>query len=141
MVYEIEMIAQFREKFNLSMGAFDKTDKALHLKLIKEEYEELVEAIEKDDDANVLKEFVDFIYVVGGYLLDKGIEEPLDYMFDAVTHNNMSKLGSDGEPIYREDGKLLKPKGFKKLNPDDVLRMYHQRGNESEYEGLFQDCY
>ena len=117
---EITAIHKFREKFNLGIRS-KVVDKNLHTKLIKEEAEELIEAIEQDDDANTLKEFVDLIYVVSGYLIDKGIEGPLDTMFNAVTANNMDKLGPDGKPVYREDGKLLKPEGFIKLNPQDVI--------------------
>ena len=124
MKYELEKIKEFRQKFNLSIKSND-VDKKLHLNLIKEEYYELIESIEQDDYANVLKEFVDLIYVIGGYLLDEGIDEPLDYMFDNVTINNMSKLDKNGKPMYREDGKLLKPDDFVKLNPDEVINNYY----------------
>jgi len=124
MKYEIGEIRRFREKFNLSCNAKDQTDKKLHLRLIKEEYEELVESIEQDDDANTIKEFVDLVYVIGGYLIDKGLDKYVDTMFDAVTDNNMDKLGEDGKPIYDKGGKLLKPKGFKKLNPQTVIDNY-----------------
>ena len=129
MKYEINEIRRFREKFNLSCYAKDQTDKKLHLRLIKEEYEELVESIEQGDDANTVKEFVDLVYVIGGYLIDKGLDKYVDTMFDAVTDNNMDKLGEDGKPIYDEGGKLLKPKGFKKLNPQLVIDRYMDDGS------------
>jgi len=96
----------------------------LHLDLIKEEFYEFVESAEEGDDANLVKEFVDVIYVMGGLLINKGLYKYVDAMFYAVVSNNLSKLGADGKPQYREDGKLLKPDNFTKLNPKAVIDDY-----------------
>ena len=124
MTNEIEAIREFRKKFLLGVGS-ENVNVALHKTLIKEEFYELMESIDEEDDANTLKEFVDLIYVIGGYLIDKGIERPLDAMFRAVKHNNLAKLGDGGIPMYRDDGKLMKPNNFITLNPSTVVDEYH----------------
>lgn len=56
--------------------------------------------------AALTKELADILYVVYGFGLTFGL--PLQEVFEEVHHSNMSKLGEDGKPIYREDGKVLK---------------------------------
>jgi hypothetical protein len=54
-------------------------------------------------------------------MLDIGIAHYEPKMWDKVVNNNLSKLGKDGKPEYREDGKLLKGEGFVKLDPDKAI--------------------
>lgn len=75
-------------------------------KLIQEEYEEFLEAVEDGDLVNAFKELADLIYVVEGTAVEMGGD--LDAVFNEVHESNMSKLGADGKPVYREDGKVLK---------------------------------
>jgi len=126
MKYEIEKIREFREKFNLGVHS-KQVDYELHKTLIKEELYELIEAVELKDYANIQKELVDVMYVTIGLILDLGHEDSLPPMFDATVANNLAKLGKDGKPIYRDDGKLEKPKGFIKLNPQDVFDEVHKK--------------
>lgn len=89
-------------------------DKELRQKLITEEYKEVMEAFEKDDIVNLAKELADLVYVVFGTALACGFD--LDNVFRQVHASNMSKLGEDGKPILREDGKVLKGPGY--FEPD-----------------------
>lgn len=89
-------------------------DKELRIKLISEEYKEVMEAFEKDDLTNLAKELADLIYVIYGTALACGFD--LDNVFREVHRSNMSKLGEDGRPIYREDGKVLKGPNY--FEPD-----------------------
>lgn len=91
----------------------------LRLALIEEEYREVLEAIENDDLANFAKELADLIYVVNGFALEAGID--LDKVFAEVHRSNMSKLGADGKPIYREDGKVLKGPNYSEADVESVL--------------------
>ena len=79
---------------------------ALRYDLIKEEVEELFEALGKKDFVEVADALTDILYVTYGAGHAFGID--LDACFDEVQRSNMSKLGADGKPIYREDGKVLK---------------------------------
>jgi predicted HAD superfamily Cof-like phosphohydrolase len=78
----------------------------LRVDLIEEELKELTEAIAERDIVEVADALTDILYVVYGAGLTFGID--LDKTFAEVHRSNMSKLGEDGKPIYREDGKILK---------------------------------
>ena len=89
----------------------DKINK-LRYDLIKEELEELKEAIESEDFLEVADALTDILYVTYGAGHAFGIN--LDKCFEEVQNSNMSKLDKDGKPIYNEDGKVMKgPNYFK----------------------------
>ena len=89
----------------------DKINK-LRIDLIKEELEELKEAMENKDLLEVADALTDILYVTYGAGQAFGID--LDKFFEEVQSSNMSKLGEDGKPIYNESGKVMKgPKYFK----------------------------
>ena len=84
----------------------------LRLNLIKEELEELQEAIKQEDLLEVADALTDILYVTYGAGHAFGID--LDNCFDEVQKSNMSKLGADEKPIYNQSGKVMKgPKYFK----------------------------
>ena len=84
----------------------------LRLSLIKEEFDELENAMNKKDLVEIADALTDILYVTYGAGHAFGIN--LDKCFDEVQKSNMSKLGNDGEPIYNEHGKVMKgPKYFK----------------------------
>ena len=85
---------------------------SLRYDLIKEELEELKEAIENKDLLEVADALTDILYVTYGAGHAFGID--LDKCFEEVQNSNMSKLDEDGKPIYNEFGKVMKgPKYFK----------------------------
>ena len=85
---------------------------SLRLNLIREELSELEEAIKKKDIKEVADALTDILYVTYGAGHAFGIN--LDKCFEEVQNSNMSKLGSDGKPIYNEHGKVMKgPDYFK----------------------------
>ena len=89
----------------------DKINK-LRLDLIKEELEELKEAIENKDLLEVADALTDILYVTYGAGHAFGID--LDKCFEEVQNSNMSKLDINGKPIYNDSGKVMKgPKYFK----------------------------
>ena len=89
----------------------DKTNK-LRLDLIKEELEELKNAMESKDLLEVADALTDILYVTYGAGHAFGIN--LDKCFDEVQNSNMSKLGKNRKPIYNESGKVMKgPDYFK----------------------------
>ena len=84
----------------------------LRLSLIKEELDELTNAIKKKDLVEVADALTDILYVTYGAGHAFGIN--LDRCFDEVQRSNMSKLGADSKPIYNENGKVMKgPNYFK----------------------------
>ena len=85
---------------------------SLRYDLIKEELLELKEAIDKKDIKEVADALTDILYVTYGAGHAFGIN--LDKCFEEVQNSNMSKLGSDGKPIYNDKGKVMKgPNYFK----------------------------
>ena len=89
----------------------DKINK-LRIDLIKEELEELQEAMKNNDLLEVADALTDILYVTYGAGHAFGID--LDKCFDEVQNSNMSKLGKDGKPIYNDSGKVMKgPNYFK----------------------------
>ena len=89
----------------------EKTNK-LRIDLIKEELEELIQAMNEKNLLEVADALTDILYVTYGAGHAFGID--LDKCFDEVQNSNMSKLGEDGKPIYNESGKVMKgPNYFK----------------------------
>lgn len=87
---------------------------ALRLDLIEEEYSEIVQALDNDDIVNLAKELADLLWVTYGMAAEYGID--VDRVFKAVYESNMSKLGEDGKPVLRADGKILKSKSYKEAD-------------------------
>ncbi len=88
-----------------------KTNK-LRIELIREELEELIEAVHDKNLLEVADALTDILYVTYGAGHAFGID--LDKCFEEVQNSNMSKLGEDGKPIYNEAGKVMKgPNYFK----------------------------
>ena len=92
---------------------------SLRYDLIKEELNELKDAIDKKDIKEVADALTDILYVTYGAGHAFGID--LDKCFDEVQKSNMSKLDSNGKPIYNEKGKVLKGPNYFKPNLSDFL--------------------
>lgn len=93
----------------------------LRVELIVEELSELEDANEEQDLVAVADALTDILYVTYGAGHAYGID--LDACFKEVQRSNMSKLGEDGEPIYREDGKVLKGPNFSEPDLKSVLQL------------------
>ena len=97
----------------------DKINK-LRLDLIKEELEELTEAMNNKDLLEVADALTDILYVTYGAGHAFGID--MDKCFEEVQNSNMSKLGEDGKPIYNENGKVMKGPNYFKPNLSQFLK-------------------
>ena len=109
-------VKKFMETFGQEIkekpGFPDDKITSLRYDLIKEELEELKEAIDNRDIKEVADALTDILYVTYGAGHAFGID--LDKCFEEVQNSNMSKLGSDGKPIYNDKGKVMKgPNYFK----------------------------
>lgn len=118
-------VVEFHEAFNLPVNTKtkfpDKQQRELRVKLLAEEVEEYIFGEEINDIENVAKELADIIYIVCGTAAVYGI--PLDDVFKEVHRSNMSKLDSNGNPIFREDGKVLKSENYTPANLKDILNV------------------
>ena len=83
---------------------------------MSEENEEYLEACEKGDLVEIADALGDMMYILCGTILTHGLQHKIEEIFDEIQKSNMSKLGNDGTPIYREDGKIMKGPGYFKPN-------------------------
>ena len=119
-----EQAKEFRKKYNLQNSA-DRQTRAVQHKIIVEEFKEFLQAESMlfrnnpNLHADALKELADLVYVCYQYAENMGWF--LDEALDRVHKSNMSKLGADGKPIYREDGKVLKGPNYKPPNLEDLI--------------------
>lgn len=122
-ISNFEKVGDFMEafgqevKFNPEMP--DQSVMDLRIDLIAEELEELQTAIDNRDIVEIADALTDILYVTYGAGHAFGID--LDECFTEVHDSNMSKLGEDGRPIYREDGKVLKGPNYFAPDLDSVL--------------------
>jgi predicted HAD superfamily Cof-like phosphohydrolase len=119
-----QSVKKFMQTFNQEIK--DKTefpsDKIVKLRyeLIKEELEELNQAIKDKDLKEIADALTDILYVTYGAGHAFGVN--LDKCFDEVQKSNMSKLGIDGKPIYNENGKVMKGPNYFKPNLNKFLK-------------------
>ena len=123
---ELEAVAEFHNSFGIeskkipSVQIPDKTI-SLRYNLMKEENEEYLEAAKNKDMIEVADALGDMLYILCGTILSHGMQHKITEVFDEIQRSNMSKLGSDGKPIYREDGKVLKGPSYFKPDIKSVL--------------------
>jgi predicted HAD superfamily Cof-like phosphohydrolase len=88
----------------------------LRYELGKEELIEYLEACNNDDIVEVTDALADQLYILLGTMVAHGMQGIIKDVFNEVHRSNMSKLGEDGKPIYREDGKVLKGPNYSPPN-------------------------
>ena len=116
---KIDAVALFHKSFGLGMleeptANLGKSKNALRFNLMDEENKEYLEAAECGDLIEVADALGDMLYILCGTILEHGMQHKIEEVFNEIQRSNMSKLGEDGKPIYREDGKVLKgPNYFK----------------------------
>ena len=115
---------EFRLKYNLK-NSHDRSTRHVQKELIIEEFKEFLEAEGflfmhgKNHQEHALKELADLVYVCYQYATNMGWF--LDEALDRVHQSNLSKLDEEGNPIYREDGKVLKGPNYKPPNLEDLF--------------------
>ena len=111
----LDQVREFHEAFGVPVLAYpalpDQERRALRKRILNEEYLEYMKAEKDNDLADVADALGDMAYIIAGTALEYGI--PLDRVMDAIHRANMAKLWPDGKPIKREDGKVIKPLGWK----------------------------
>ena len=94
----------------------------LRYKLMREENEEYLEAVQNNDIVEIADALGDMLYILCGTILEHGLQHKIEEVFDEIQRSNMSKLGEDGKPIYREDGKVMKGPNYFKPNFEAILK-------------------
>lgn len=88
--------------------ALSEADIDLRHRLMSEENEEYLEAAKKGDLVEVADALGDMLYILCGTILKHGLQDKIEEVFQEIQRSNMSKLDENGQPIYREDGKVMK---------------------------------
>lgn len=119
MTSEQRMVAEFHRAFDILIratpGVPDHATRTLRVNLIREEFQELEEALAKEDTVAVAKELADLLYVVYGTAVSCGID--MEGVFQEVHRSNMSKVGG----YKRPDGKWVKPSGYSPADLEPIL--------------------
>lgn len=123
----VEKRKAFDKAFNLKSNpkptSIPKQRVLLHYELIKEELEEYLDNAMDKNVIEIADAITDMFYVLTGAANDHGMLDKLELLFNEVHRSNMSKLGVDGKPIYREDGKVLKGPNYSKPNLAPILEI------------------
>ena len=93
----------------------------LRFRLMSEENEEYLEAAKSGNLVEVADALGDMMYILCGTILSHGMQHKIEEVFEEIQRSNMSKLGEDGQPIYREDGKVLKGPNYFKPNIKKII--------------------
>lgn len=121
-----DAVHEFHTAFGLGINHepvanIGKDRNLLRFNLMKEENEEYFEAAENNDLVEVADALGDMLYILAGTIIEHGMQHKIVEVFDEIQRSNMSKLGEDGKPIYREDGKVLKGPNYFKPNIGKIL--------------------
>ncbi len=125
-LYEkIRSVEEFHDIFKIGNASeitlIEERDYTLRYNLIKEENEEYLEACKNGDIIEVADALGDQLYILFGTILKHGLQHKIEEVYDEIHRSNMSKLDEKGNPIYREDGKILKSNLYFRPNIKSVL--------------------
>ncbi|HSP40079.1 MAG TPA: nucleoside triphosphate pyrophosphohydrolase family protein [Gillisia sp.] len=117
----IAAVHEFHTAFGLGINSspvadLGKAKNMLRFNLMKEENDEYLEAANNNDLTEVADALGDMLYILCGTIIEHGMQYKIEEVFDEIQRSNMSKLGDDGKPVLRDDGKVLK--GPRYFQPD-----------------------
>ena len=123
----IKEVGVFHDSFGIENNfqpttALTEEEIQLRFDLLKEENEEYLEAAKRGDLTEVADALGDIMYILFGTILKHGLQDKIVEVFKEIQASNLSKLGADGKPIYRADGKVLKGPNYFKPNINEVLK-------------------
>ena len=116
---QLDSVKQFHDTYKIGYSNDPIADlgpekNKLRFKLMSEENEEYLDASNNNDIIEVADALGDMLYILCGTIIEHGMYDIIEPVFDEIQKSNMSKLGEDGNPIFREDGKVMKgPNYFK----------------------------
>ena len=126
MKHQIEAVKIFHELYKLSYKENPTTDIGLdkiklRFNLMAEENQEYFQAAKNNDLVEVADALGDMLYILCGTIIEHGMQHKIEEVFNEIQKSNMSKLGADGKPIFREDGKVLKGPNYFKPDIKTIL--------------------
>ena len=124
---QLKAVAEFHRAFKQVDGVWpqnlDKEGAELRHRLMAEENDEYIQACNNNSLVEIADALGDQLYILCGTILKHGMQHIITDVFDEIQSSNMSKLGPDGKPILREDGKILKGPGYFKPNLSKFIKV------------------
>ena len=122
----VTCVEVFHDRFGIPQAAgraahLGAEEAALRHRLMAEENDEYLEAALRGDMAEVADALGDQLYILCGTMLRHGLHEVMEEVFLEIQSSNLSKLGPDGRPLYREDGKVIKGPNYRRPDVAGVL--------------------
>jgi len=123
---KIKAVETFHNAFGITnrenpIAKTNAKEMKLRFDLMAEENEEYLEAANNNDLVEVADALGDMLYILCGTILSHGMQYKIEEVFNEIQRSNMSKLGADGKPIYRADGKVMKGPNYFKPSIKEVL--------------------
>ena len=123
---ELDSVKLFHKKFNIDYlnkptANIPEEIKKLRFKLMEEENLEYLKATRENDLVEIADALGDMLYILCGTIISHGLQNKIEEIFQEIQSSNMSKLGKNGKPIYREDGKVLKGPNYFKPDIKKIL--------------------
>jgi len=124
---QIEHVEKFHDAFGIKNhyipNAVIESDVFdLRHRLMHEENEEYLEACKNGDLVEIADALGDMMYILCGTILSHGLKDKIETIFEEIQRSNMSKLGADGKPLYREDGKIMKGPSYFKPDIRSIIK-------------------
>lgn len=124
---QLEAVKEFHQTFKIGYNtqptaSLGEAKNQLRFDLMKEENEEYLKAVQEDDLTEIADALGDMLYILCGTILEHGLQHKIENIFDEIQRSNMSKLGTNGQPIYREDGKVIKGPHYSKPDFTEILK-------------------
>lgn len=122
----IEFVEEFHDSFKIKnnhqpTAEIDPKVVELRYNLMKEENDEYLEAAQNGDLVEIADALGDQLYILCGTILTHGMQYKIWEVFEEIQRSNMSKLDANGEPIYREDGKVMKSDQYFKPDIKSII--------------------
>lgn len=133
---KIKAVYQFHSAFGIENNDqpehnIGEQEFLLRHRLMREENDEYLDACRNGDLVEIADALGDMMYILYGTICKHGLQDRIADIFDEIHRSNMSKLGADGKPIYREDGKVMKGENYFRPN----IAKYLEEQTEEEHVG------
>jgi len=124
---QLKAVAEFHRAFQQVDGVWpqniEQDEAILRHRLMIEETNEYIDACFKNSLIDIADALGDKLYILCGTILKHGMQHIIEEVFEEIHASNMSKLGKDGKPVLREDGKILKGPGYHKPDLSKFIKV------------------
>ena len=126
---QIKYVEEFHRIYKLGnsekpIGKLENQKENLRFELMKEENDEYLEAAKNGDIVEVADALGDMMYILCGTIIEHGMQHIIEEVFDEIHRSNLSKLDENGNPIYREDGKVIKGPNYFPPDIKKIIKKY-----------------